>query len=191
MGFIIYEVLIVIKDSKMPFRQLFAKREQRTFSGIKKETIVPSISNFWSQSQFGITFTGPFQIHGERLYSKIGLRQVVDVWIQDSGDAVMVDIMFSANLGEGEAVIGAVGAVVILPVAVAVGAVSYLEYENDAKSLIASFWNFLTSLVFSSGGRASSQPLIKPVPKATVSCPNCGLPQEGGSFCKHCGTKLA
>jgi len=176
----------------MPFRQLFAKREQRTFSGIKKETIIQSISNFWSQSQFGITFFGPFQIHGERLYSKIGLRQVIDVWIQDSGDTIMVDLMFSANLGEGEAVVGVVGAVVILPVAIAVGAVSYLEYENDANSLIGSFWNFLTSLVISNGGRIPSQPLIQPVPKATVSCPNCTTINDLDSqYCKKCGTKLA
>ncbi|MDH4123769.1 MAG: zinc ribbon domain-containing protein [Thermoplasmata archaeon] len=175
----------------MPFRQLFTKREHRILTGVKKDKLVQSISNFWSQSQFGISFVGPFQIHGERLYSKIGLRQVVDIWIQDSGKNVMIDLMFSATLGDEEAVIGAIGAVVVLPVAVAVGAVSYLEYENEANNLVGSFWNFLTSIAVSGKGSISSPLPVQPAPLIPISCPKCKATVDSDSqYCKKCGEKI-
>jgi hypothetical protein len=178
----------------LPFRQLFTKREQHFYEGVKKEQMVEKASSFWYQSRFSVSFPAQFQIHGENVETKIGLRQVVDVWVIDSGSSVTVDLMFSAMLGDQETAVGVVGAIIILPVAAVVGAVSYLEYENDARNLMNTFWGYLDSLATSMGGR-----MTQPSPPTTVSagsvpgppCPKCGLTTEGDAiFCKRCGERL-
>lgn len=176
----------------MPFRQLFTKREQRLYSGMGKDLLMEKSAAFWCQSQFSVGYPGPMQIHAEHVQMKIGLRQVVDVRASDLGGSVSVDMLFSAMLGDEEAVIGAVGAVIVFPVAAAIGAVSYLEYENDAANLMRSFWGYLDSLVISSGGRiayAPIQPSSTSVP--ALNCARCGLPLDSDAgFCKRCGEKI-
>lgn len=178
----------------MPLRQLFSKREQHFYRGIKKEQLMGKISSFWHQSQFAISYPSQFQVHGENIQTKIGLRQVVDVWVQNSGESTSIDLMFSAMLGDEEAALGVVGAVIVLPVAAAVGAMSYLEYENDARNLMNAFWNYLDSLAVSTGGRVVQPPsptFVSPVGVAGPPCQKCGATNDSDAiFCKRCGERL-
>ncbi len=92
----------------------------------------------------------------------------------------------------------------MLPVTVAVGAVSYIEYENDAQRLVTEFWSYLynfpknpqppsgpSSAPTWAQGQAP-QPAVQFTPTtAAKTCPTCSSSLDRDSkFCKHCGAKL-
>ncbi len=165
----------------MPIQRLFSRRDSRTFNNITKEELITRISEFLRQSQFRIDFASPVQLHAEQYYQKLGLKRVMDVWVADSGTGAVVSIDFSATLGDAETAVGLVGAVLFLPLAVAVGAVSYLDYESDANALIQSLWGYLSS----------SQRVSVAATAMLRRCGNCGLLLDADArFCKWCGTQV-
>jgi hypothetical protein len=167
---------------------------------------------YWRSRQFGVSFTSPFSMNGGQFISRLGLRQSVYVYTVDEGSSVAVDISLSAELTDEGAVVGIVGAVLLLPVAVAVGAVSYLEYENEAARLLNDFWGYLNSFPKNPQPPAPApvpawvqgqtvQPVAGAAPAAAPptgsiepqkrTCPTCGIFLDHDSrFCKSCGTKL-
>jgi hypothetical protein len=193
-------------------KNLFTKHDHRLVPGITKEQAMQAASWYWRSRQFGVSFTSPFSISGGQFFSKLGLRQSIYVYAADEGPGVAVDISLSAELTDEGAVVGIVGAVLLLPVAVAVGAVSYLEYENDAARLLNDFWGYLHSFPKNPQPPApaplpswaqgqNAQPVAGAVPATAQppgpiepqrrTCPACGVFLDHDSkFCKSCGTKL-
>jgi hypothetical protein len=185
-------------------KNLFTKNDRRSFAGISKEQAMQAAGWFWRSRQFGVTYTSPYSLRGGQFYSRLGLRQTVDVWATDDGTGVAVDVTFSAELTDEGAVVGVVGALLVLPVTVAVGAVSYIEYENDAQRLMTEFWNYVYS--FPKNPQPPSDPTPAPVvaqgqtPQASAqpkpapiwrTCPKCSSTLDMDSkFCKQCGAKL-
>lgn len=169
-------------------KNLFTKHDHRPVKGITKEQAMQASAWFWRSRQFGVSFASPYYLQATQFQSKLGLRQSVDVRANDEGDSVGVDISFSAELTDEGAVVGAVGAVLVLPAAAIVGAVSYTEYENDAQRLMAEFWSHLYS------HPKSPEPPAGPSPEegsAGRVCPGCGAKQESDAkFCKYCGSRL-
>ncbi|MGQ9587520.1 MAG: zinc ribbon domain-containing protein, partial [Thermoplasmata archaeon] len=178
--------------------------EHRSFEGLTKEQVMQAAGWFWRSRQFGVNYTSPYSVHCELFYSRLGLRQSVDLYAVDEEKKTGVAINFSAELTDEGAILGAVGAVLILPVAAVVGAVSYVEYENDAQRLTNEFWNYLggfsknpqpPSGPISAPSWAQAQPpqvVLEPKPAFhTRSCPSCGvLVEDDSKFCRHCGKKL-
>jgi len=121
-------------------------------------------------------------VHGEQYFQKLGLRRVVDIWVNPKGDGSIVTSDISATLGDPEAAVGLLGAIIYLPLAVAVGAVSYLDYERDATTLILSLWNYLDNME----GKSPPAGL-----ESSLRCSNCGLSQDHDSrYCKRCGAQV-
>lgn len=185
-------------------KNLFTKHDHRSVAGITKEQAVQAASWYWRSRQFGVTFTSPFSMTGSQYHSKLGLRQSVIVWVADEGSNVGVDVTFAAELTDEGAIVGAIGAVLVLPAAVALGAVSYIEYENDAQRQMNEFWTYVYSFPknpvppsgpASPAGWVQGQ-VAQPVPPAPSqikenTCPNCGIFIDKDSrFCRNCGTKL-
>jgi hypothetical protein len=165
----------------MPIQRLFTRHDQRVFPSTTKEEMVARVGEFLRQSQFSLGFVSPYQLHAEQYFAKLGLRRVMDVSVYDSGSDVGVAVDLSASLGDAEAAVGVVGALLVLPLAAAVGAVSYLDYESDAQALIASMWNYIGT----SPAPGEAEPAV------TVRCGNCGLEVDADSkFCKRCGAQL-
>jgi hypothetical protein len=161
----------------MPIQRLFSRRDARSFQ-YSKEEAATRVSEFLRQAQFRFDFLSPFQIHAEQFYQKLGLRRVMDVWISDNGTGSTITVDFSATLGDTETAVGLVGAVLVLPLAVAVGAVSYLDYESDANRMMASLWSYLSS----------APPAPETMPRR---CGNCGLSLESDArFCRQCGAQV-
>jgi len=184
-------------------KNLFTKHDGRTFAGITKEQAMQAAGWYWRYRQFGITFTSPYSLRGGQYYSKLGLRQWVDIYARDEGQNVAVEVNFSAELTDEGAVVGVVGAVLLLPVTAVVGAVSYIEYENDATREINEFWNYLYNFPKNPQPPSGPEPPHSwaqgsaPVPAAmppsvpTRKCSNCGAGLDSDSkFCKHCGSKV-
>ena len=157
------------------------RRSVRAYADQSKELLIEKATNFWRRNQFSLTHPGPFQMHGEQYYAQIGLRRVVDISMCDQGNDVSIDLSFSATLGNTEAMIGVVGAIVFLPLTALVAAVSYLDYEKNADQLINDFWNYMGPY----SGNPESQP------KQVATCFSCGTALDLNSkFCKNCGVKI-
>ncbi|HEX9908898.1 MAG TPA: zinc ribbon domain-containing protein [Thermoplasmata archaeon] len=182
-------------------KNLFTKRDRRPVAGITKEQAMQAASWYWRSRQFGVDFPSPYTLSGEQYYSKLGLRQSVIVTANEEGPNVSVDVQFSAELTDTGTVVGIVGAIVLLPVTVAVGAVSYLEYDKDAQHLINDFWSYIYA--FPKNPRppeaaqlppwAQGQPPqpVAPPQQILRSCPKCsGAIDPDSAYCKHCGKKL-
>jgi hypothetical protein len=193
-------------------KNLFTKRDHRLVPGITKEQAMQAASWYWRSRQFGVSFTSPFSMSGGQFYSRLGLRQSIYVYAVDEGSSVAVDISLSAELTDEGAAVGIVGAVLLFPVAVAVGAVSYLEYENEATRLLNDFWVYMNTFPKNpqppppaplppwaqgqtaqpvSGTVPTPAPSTGPTASQMKTCPACGMSVDSDSkFCKSCGTKL-
>lgn len=187
----------------MTIQNLFTKHDHRVMTGMTKEQAAQAAAWFWRSREFGVSFSGPYSLWGAQYYSRLGLRQQLSVWVADEAGGAGVDISLSAELTDEGTAIGIVGAVLVLPLTVAVGAVSYIEYENDANRLIAEFWSYLHA--FPGNPKPPSGPAqppswakgqaaqpAGPAPSATArTCPSCGVAADADAkFCKGCGTKL-
>jgi len=174
-------------------KHLFEKRDQRFFKGARPEALMAAVATFWRSHQFSVDFQGPNAVGGAQFASRLGLRRTYAVRADPAADGYMVSLNFAADLTDEGAVVGVVGAIVLLPVTVAVGAVSYLEYENDANALIRLFWDYLNYYAATFGAQpVPLPPAIAPAALgAPLLCAKCGAPNESDSkFCKACGTAL-
>lgn len=185
----------MIPGEQSMIKNLFTKHEHRVFSGMTKEQAMQGAAWYWRSRRFGINFPSPYALEGAQYFSKMGLRQQVRITCFEMGQGAGVDISFSGELTDEGAVVGAVGAILVLPVAVAVGAVSYLEYENDANKLLSDFWSYMSS--YTSSPRPPAADTSAPswsdgaAPPSAQACSGCGAPADPDSkFCKHCGKRL-
>ena len=158
---------------------MFEKREVRFVPGVRREAMWTKGWDWWVRQGFQLTQTGPYRCHGASFYARIGLRREFDLIIDDASDGCTVDLTFHATLTEEGLVVGAVTALLLLPVAVLGGAVSYSEYETDARNLILAFWQTVSPSPGASGSQAPAMP---------PPCKGCGsalLPDW--KVCPYCG----
>ena len=168
----------------LPIQHLFTKREQRIIVGQSKEQLIERSAAYWRNNGYRIDFLGPFLMHAEHLESHLGLRQAVDLSVNDYGQDIAVDLGLSATIGDTETAIGVVGVVVLPLAAVAVGALSYMDYDERANRAIYNYWVF----IYNQG----TAPAPVPASSGKVRCANCGTELESDSrFCRNCGAKLA
>ncbi len=159
---------------------MFEKREVRFFPGVRREDVWTRAWDWWGRQGFQLTQTGPYRFHGSSHYARIGLRREFVLILDEASGGTNVDLTFSASITEEGLVVGAVAAVVLLPVAVLGGAVSYSEYETDSRNLILAFWQFL-----SSQPGAPSVGATPPMPPPCTGCGSALLPDW--KVCPYCG----
>ena len=166
----------------MPIQRLFARRDSRTYPHLTAEGAMAGVRTFLGQAQFHVYDIGPAQIHAEQYFQRLGLRRTIEIWVSAMNEGSLITVEISASLGDTEAAVGLIGAVVYLPLAVAVGAVSYLDYERDAASLMASLWIYLMTMEGGAPGERS---------EAVTRCSNCGLAlDQDARYCKMCGAQV-
>ncbi len=159
---------------------MFEKREVRFFPRLRRDDVWTKAWGWWGRQGFQLTQTGPYRFHGSSFYARIGLRREFDAILDDADGGTNVDLTMSAQITDEGLVAGAVTAALVLPVAVLGGALSYSEYETDARNLILAFWQFLSMAPAGVARRMAST--ISP------ACKGCGaalLPDW--KVCPHCG----
>jgi hypothetical protein len=174
---------------------MFDRRDYRIYQGVNKDGLYPQICDWWARQGFYVAQIYPFHIQGSSYYSKIGLRREFNLRMDDRDGSTHFDLNLRASITD-EGLVGGVAAAVLLwPVAVVGGALSYNEYEKDARNLMVAFWTFLDQI---SGTRGSMAPNIPQPPQPGsqnqtphVSCKGCGalLPMEWKA-CPYCGSKM-
>jgi hypothetical protein len=170
---------------------MFEKREQKVYRGVRRESVYQPVCDFWARQGFYVAQVSPFHIQGTSYYQKIGLRR--EFWLrldEQNGDTYM-DLMFSARISDEGLIGGAAAAVIFFPVAVVGGAISYGEYEEEARRLMGSFWSFADQQCRITGQSAApSQPVPPPQPPTITMAPcgGCGaLIPENWKACPYCG----
>ena len=159
---------------------MFEKRDVRSFLGLRRDDGWTKSWDWWVRQGFHLTKTGPYRFHGSSYYSRIGLRREFDLIVDDVAGGCNIDLTFSAQITDEGLIAGAVTAVLLLPVAVLGGAVSYSEYETDARNLILTFWQFLSTAP--SGSTAKATPAMPP------PCKGCGAAlHPDWKVCPYCG----
>lgn len=164
---------------------VFEKREVRTFPGGRRDSAWPRAWDWWSRQGFQLAQTGPYRFHGSSFYGRIGLRRELELVLDDVPGGLSVDLSFNARITDEGLVGGAVATVLFWPVAVVGGAVSYSEYETDARNLMNAFWQFIAS----DTGQPGAGPATLPPPPCSGCgaallpdwkvCPYCGRPRTG------------
>src|SRR5207245_522341 len=135
---------------------------------------------WWGGQGFQLAKTGLYGCHVSSFYPLIGLGREFDATLDDAAGGTNVDLPINAQITDEGLIAGAVTAAFLLPVAVLGGAVSYSEYETDARNLVLAFWQYLS-------------PTAARVPKSMTPavpapCKGCGaalLPDW--KVCPHCG----
>lgn len=162
---------------------MFEKRELRAFPNLRQEEVWTRAWDWWSRQGFMLTQTGPYRVHGSSFYSRIGLRREFDLVVDDGDGGPNVDLTFRAQVTDEGLIAGAVTAVFLLPVAVVGGAISYTEYESDARNLMLAFWQHLGASSTGLPGQAMPGPVLCAGCKSGLLpdwkvCPHCGRPRE-------------
>jgi hypothetical protein len=170
---------------------MFEKRDFRMYEGVSKSQIYPEICDFWARQGFCVAQLSQFNIHGQSYHQKIGLRREFTLWIYEEGGKIYINLQLQARITDEGLVGGAAAAVIFWPVAVVGGALSYSEYEQEAKNLMASFWNHMNQITGKSSVPVQSPPPPPSVPQPsqeTVPCQGCGalLPKTWRA-CPYCG----
>lgn len=164
---------------------MFEKREVRIVAGARREQLWAKVWDWWGRQGFHLSQMGPYHLHGTSFYSNIGLRREVDLALEDVSGGTSADLRVNASITDEGVILGGISAVLYFPVAVVGGAVSYSEYETDARNLMIAFWQ---SVYAPSGAPGSSQAAIPTMPPP---CPGCGaalLPDW--KVCPYCGRKV-
>ena len=168
---------------------MFEKRDYRRYQGVKRENIYQQICDFWTRQGFYVAQISPFQIQGQSYHEKIGLRREFSLRMDEHEGSTYLDLQFQAKITETGMVGGAVAAVIFWPVAAEGGALSYSEYESDARNLMGSFWAFVDHLANTKSVPAQApSPPVQPQPQETLPCQGCGaLLPANWKACPYCG----
>jgi hypothetical protein len=161
---------------------MFQKREVHFVPGQKPADLWPRLWDWWSRQGFQLTQTAPHSLSGASFYSRIGLRREVWLVLSDAPNGCNADLSLNAQITDEGLVLGAVSAVVFLPVAVVGGAVSYSEYETDARNLMIAFWQHVYSLAAPPG---TPPPQVPEIPTPCAGCGAAMLPDW--KVCPYCG----
>lgn len=153
---------------------MFEKREVRHLAGGRRDEVWTKAWDWWSRQGFNLTQTGPYRFHGSSYYARIGLRREFDLILDEATGGTSADLSFEARITDAGVIGGAVAAVIFFPVALVGGAISYVEYESDARNIMAAFWQYISGAAGSAG-----------IPPPCKGCGAALLPDW--KVCPYCG----
>ena len=165
---------------------MFEKREVRVVPGIRRETLWPKAWDWWARAGFHLAQSGPYRLVGSSFYSRIGLKRDIELSLDDVSGGCSVDLRVNAQVTDEGVVLGGISAIVFWPVAVVGGAVSYTQYEDDARNLMSAFWQYAYALTAPGASMSAGTPAVPP------PCTGCGaalLPDW--KVCPYCGRASA
>lgn len=165
---------------------VFEKREVRVIAGVHRESLWPKSWEWWGRAGFHLAQSGPYRLNGSSFYSRIGLKREIELSLDDVPGGCSLDLRVNAQITDEGAVLGGISAIVFWPVAVVGGAVSYTQYEDDARNLMIAFWQYASALAAPGAG---TPPRVPAVPPPCTGCGAALLPDW--KVCPYCGRAVA
>lgn len=133
---------------------MFEKYELWQFKSPGPGEILAQSMAFWQRAGYSVTPTTAQTFQGRSIQPRLGFHRIVDMAVFPSPEGLTtVQIHFRASLTDEGLVAGAVVGIILLPVAVVGGAISWNEYEEDWVRARWDYWNYLITLV-------RAQPLV-------------------------------
>jgi hypothetical protein len=120
----------------------FEKWESRVYPRADARVIHAHAFKWWQSQGFGLSEMGPGQFVGSSA-SRYGLQREATVTVRDLGEQTLVELRMRAHITDEGVIAGGLALVLLWPVAVVGGAVSYARYEEDAIDLMSTFWRAL------------------------------------------------
>jgi hypothetical protein len=145
---------------------MFEKWESRAYGRADAKVIHAHAFAWWQSQGFALREMGPGQFVGTSA-SRYGLQREATVTVRAMGEQTLVELRMRAHITDEGVIAGGLALVLLWPVAVVGGAVSYAKYEEDAINLMATFWRTLE-------GAAS----IKPVDQKEQVLHTTAVPSE-------------
>ena len=145
---------------------MFEKWESRVYPKADARVIHAHAFKWWQTQGFALSEMGPGQFVGSSA-SRYGLQREATVTVRDLGEQTLVELRVRAHITDEGVIAGGLALVLLWPVAVVGGAVSYARYEEDAINLMSTFWRALE-------GAAS----IKPVERKEQVLHTTAVPAE-------------
>ena len=121
---------------------MFEKWESRVYPKADAKVIHAHAFRWWQSQGFALTEMGPGQFVGSSA-SKYGLQREATVTVRDLGEQTLVELRMRAHITDEGVIAGGLALVLLWPVAVVGGAVSYAKYEEDAINLMSMSWRAL------------------------------------------------
>ena len=174
---------------------MFDLRDYRMYKGVKRSKIYPQVCDFWARQGFYVAQLSPFQVQGQTYQQKIGLRREFDLGMDEQDGNTYVYLNFRAQITDEGLIGGAAATIIFWPAAIVGGAVSYSEYQSDARNLIGSFWAFVDHITKKQGTipqppRAPTPP-PEPEPPESTQCEKCGaFIITNWRVCPYCGSPI-
>jgi len=121
---------------------MFEKWESRVYPKADARVVHAHAFKWWQSQGFGLSEMGPGQFIGSSA-SRYGLQREATVTVRDLGERTLVELRMRAHITDEGVIAGGLALVLLWPVAVVGGAVSYARYEEDAINLMSTFWRAL------------------------------------------------
>lgn len=165
------------------------KRDYRIYQNVQPEQVYPQVCDFWARQGFYVGQISPFEIQGQSYLPRIGLRREFYLKLTDHNGDTSVDLYFRGKVTDEGLLGGAAATIIFFPVALVGGAISYSEFEKDARNIIGGFWSFIDRLTGVQNFIAAPPPYIPPAASnGSTACTGCGaFLLNNWVSCPYCG----
>lgn len=173
--------------------KMFDLSDHRSYKNVDRGKIYPLICDFWARQGFYVGQISPFNIQGQSYHQKIGLRREFDLRIDEHEGNVYIYLTFRATITDEGLAGGTAATIIYWPAPIVGGAISYTEYEKDARNLIGNFWMYVDQTTHKKGSLAphpEPPEEDKPQPEST-QCEYCGaFIITNWKVCPYCGNAI-
>jgi hypothetical protein len=136
---------------------LFDRNERMVYDNINTNGLNSKISEYWTQNGFYITQSTPTFVSGEGP-EEWGLKPMFSAYVNTQGSKSYIDLVLSGTLTQNGIILLVILSVLIWPLAIILGFLSYTKLEDKSKSFSYYFWDSLNKYTGKTG--APSMPAV-------------------------------
>jgi hypothetical protein len=130
---------------------LFSKREVLVYKNVDIDLMIPQLMDYWTRMGFYVTQMSPHYLSGVAYGEEMGIRSQFNLTIFPRGEYTTFDLYTQGEIQTSSIVILVIIAVLLWPVALILGLVSYFKYDSRSKSSMYNFWGFLNHITGQAG----------------------------------------
>ncbi len=130
---------------------MFDKREVLVYHNVDPAAVMPRIIDLWTQAGFFVTQMSPLQIYGECAADEMGIKPKFNLVLNPQGETTIFDLTVSGKITDTGILVLVLLGILFWPVALILGLVSYMKFEDREKGLSFYFWGMMNSITDQTG----------------------------------------